>query len=177
MPFPKTELTTHLLAEMLERKFDPSMSQSLLRYVQVCQGKTPDIRLSSVLNCPPLLLMKNRGGFNSFFDAALQSMFGVCDRMGTLRTQLHDHMTARANWYERSYKFHCLQMAGKLGLQVANDDVEDMWSNCLSAVLDDQKPIEDVSYCNYQNNFPDSYFCIFPFNPTPGSCVAHLNFL
>lgn len=98
MPFPKTDVTNHLLNEILQSKFDPAMKRSSIRYVQVAPNVGQDIRYSTVLGCPSTLVIRNRGGGQSLFDAVMQAMFGVCDRTNVLREQLHDHLNGHPDW-------------------------------------------------------------------------------
>uniref|UniRef100_A0A1I7SSZ1 Ubiquitinyl hydrolase 1 n=1 Tax=Bursaphelenchus xylophilus TaxID=6326 RepID=A0A1I7SSZ1_BURXY len=142
LPFPKNDFTKSLLQEMLENKFDPIMRQSLLRYVQIVPSKTQDVRLSTIMSCPSTLLMKNRGGNESFFDAILQSMFGVCDRYRALKTQLHDHIISYASRYETIYKMQCLEMSTKVGLSMTNDDIDEMWQH--NMIINEERQVEAI---------------------------------
>lgn len=100
LPFPKTDLANHLLNEIFQSKFDSMMKHSsLVRYVQVATNVGQDVRYSTVLGCPSTLVIRNRGGSHSLFDAVMQSMFGVCDRTNCLRDQLHDHLNSHSDWY------------------------------------------------------------------------------
>ncbi|CAD5215834.1 unnamed protein product [Bursaphelenchus okinawaensis] len=142
LPFTKNEFTHRLQKEMIEHKFDPTTKQSLLRYVQVASGKAQDVRLSNIVGYPSTLLMKNRGGTSSFFDAILQSMFGVCDRYRSLKTQLHDHMLSNEARYGPVYKMQCLDMSAKVGLQLSNDDIDEMWQHALT--VNENNPTEAI---------------------------------
>ncbi|KAI6176845.1 hypothetical protein M3Y97_00842800 [Aphelenchoides bicaudatus] len=144
LPFPKNDLATHLLNEVLQSKFDSTMKHSLIRYVQVATSAGQDVRYSTVLGCPSTLVIRNRGGSSSLFDAILMSMFGVCDRTRCLQDQLYEHLNSHSDWYKPAFMRQYRMAAAQLGINLTSFDLEDLWLACVSGTNKQSNPPEPI---------------------------------
>lgn len=146
MPFPKTDFTNYLLSEVFQSNFDPVMKQCLVRYVQVAAPtiSQPDVRNCTVLACPSTLVIRNRGAQHSLYDAIMQSMFGVCDRTNVLRDQLQDHMNSNACLYKSRFIRQYQMMASRLGIQISDFELDDLWLSCVNGTTNQSYPPESV---------------------------------